>query len=113
MAVTRSPCCSWPAYAAAPETINAPSTASHAQYMPLPCSTRRTLPVKKRVKSRSVVTVASRSVEVEEAGDRVEVFLQHQHPLVLHDVADLALGVEDVAELARTGGTHLDAGRVA
>src|SRR5512143_668750 len=113
MAVISSPCCSWPAYASAPEPISTPSTASQAQYMRLPCSTRRTLPVKKRVKSRSVVTVASRSVEVEEAGDRVEVLLEHEHPLVLHDVADLARRVEDVAELARAGGADLDAGRVA
>ena len=57
--------------------------------------------------------MASRSVEVEELRHRVQLLLEQQHALVLEDVADLAVGIEHVAELARAGRADLDARRVA
>src|SRR5512140_449715 len=93
--------------------MSVPSSPSQPQYIALPRSTSRRLPVAKRVNSRTVVTVASGRVEVEEPRHGIEVLLQHQHPLVLQDVADLALRVEQVAELAGSHRAHLDAGRVA
>src|SRR5262245_11093491 len=36
----------------------------------------------------------------------------HKHPLVFEDVANLAVGIENVSELAGAGGTHFEARRI-
>src|SRR5512144_1673128 len=100
MAVTERPTVIWVAYACMPETINASSRNTHRRYHGPPRSTRRMLPAVNREKRWTVVlTRTSRSVEVEELRHGVQVFLQHHDALVLDDVADLAVGIEQVPEL--------------
>src|SRR5450756_897036 len=60
-----------------------------------------------------MLTASSRSVEVEELGHGVQFLLEDEHPLVLDHVPDLALRIQQVAELPRTDRAHLDARRVA
>src|SRR5512135_499095 len=69
--------------------------------------------VANRAGPRYTQTLRLRCIEVEELRHRVQFFLQHHHPLLVDDVANLAVGVEQVAELARADGADLDAGGVA
>src|SRR6266511_2114485 len=52
-------------------------------------------------------------IEVEKPRYRIQLFLEHQHALVFDDVTDFAIGIQDVAELARSHGADLHARRVA
>src|SRR5688500_12708810 len=55
---------------------------------------------------------SSQTEEVEEARPRVQLALEHEHTLVLEHVAHLGIGIAQVAELAGTDRTDLDAGGV-
>src|SRR5437868_14325970 len=113
MAVTPRPTVICPVYAAIPETISRQRIAIHVQYIRPPVVTTRKLPDTKRAKWPAISTDTSRSVEVEELRHRPQLFLQEEYALVLEDVADLAVGIEHVAELARAGRARLDARRIA
>src|SRR4029078_2703446 len=94
-------------------TTGPPPTLPHASRPPR--ETTLPLPITKRVNrpTLDMGTSRLRSIKVEELADRVELRLEEQHALVLEDVADLAVGIEHVAELARPGRAHLDAGVIA
>src|SRR5450759_3679098 len=73
----------------------------------------RAVPVTKLLVFRmKLMTSASQPVVVEEFRLRVQFFLQDVHALVLDDVADLALRVEEVAELASAHRANLHALRI-
>src|SRR5947209_6874890 len=93
--------------------MSSPSTATQAQYIAPPHVTRPTLTRTNRANCLSIATVPSRSIEVEELRHRVQLLLEEEYPLVLEDVADLALGIEHVAELARAGRTGFETRRIA
>src|SRR5579872_6272234 len=94
-----------------PDTMSSSSSVIHIQYTDPPVVTTRTLPVTKRVKWLTVDTLGS--IEVEELRHGFQFFLQEQHALVLEDVANLAVGVEHVAEFPGAGRARLDARRIA
>src|SRR5664279_3507433 len=58
------------------------------------------------------LTGFSSGIEVEKPRERIQFFLEHQDPLVLDDVADLACRVQNIAELASANGADLHAGWV-
>src|SRR6516164_8479708 len=115
MLVVIRPCCIWWIHAASPAAIASTRNATHVQYHAFPRSTMRKLPTTNSPNARSDLTRAppSQAVEVEETRPRVELVLEHEHALVLEDVADLAVRIAQVPELARTDRTNLDARRIA
>src|SRR5579871_5967010 len=50
---------------------------------------------------RSMLSAFSSRIKVEEPRQGVQLLLEDEHPLVLDDVADLAVFVQEVAELSR------------
>src|SRR4029079_14429970 len=114
MAVTPRPTVICPVYAAIPDAISNRRRAIRVQYIRPPRETTLPLPITKRVNrpTLDMGTSRLRSIEVEKLRHRVELLLEEQHALVLEDVADLAVGIEHVAELARAGRAHLDAGGI-
>src|SRR5205823_9380698 len=107
------PVCTCRAYANAPETIRTPKNASHVQYIRLPRRISFRLPRAKPLNRRMLLTALSGCIEVEEPRDRIQFLFQDEHAFVLDDVADLAIGIEDVAEFARPHRTSFDAGGIA
>src|ERR1017187_7247584 len=73
----------------------------------------RKLPRAKPPKSRMLFTGLSCGIEVEEPRYRVQFLFQNQHTLVLDDVADFAVFVEEVPELASAHRANFDARRIA
>src|SRR5579872_5437635 len=60
-----------------------------------------------------LLTAASGCIEVEEPRERIQFLFEHQHALIFDDVADLAGGVENVAEFPRAHRANLHARRIA
>src|SRR3954465_6118078 len=60
-------------------------------------------------KSNTAIFAPSRCVEVVETWLRVQLLFEHEHAFVLHDVANLAVGIEEVPEFARADGADLHA----
>src|ERR1017187_1981822 len=92
--------------------MSAPRNASHIQYARLPRRISFRLPRAKPLNRRMLSTAVSCGIEVEKPRYRVQFLFEHQHALVLDDVADLAIGVEDVAEFARPHRADFHTGRI-
>src|SRR5512139_2126135 len=101
-------CC---AYATPPAATIRSRKATHALYALPPLSTCRTQPF--RNSRMPDMGASSRRVEVVELRVGGELLLEDEDALRLHHLADLALGVEEVAELARADGADLHARGVA
>src|SRR5512142_617111 len=110
MLVAMSPSRACTAYAIAPTAMDASRNAIQAQYPRFPRTTSRPQPLRN---SLTPDMAASGRVEVVELRVRGELLLEDEHPLGLHHLADLALRVEEVAELPRADRADLDARRVA
>src|ERR1039458_4054132 len=93
--------------------MSAPRNASHVQYIRLPRRISFRLPRVNPPNKRMLLPARSGSIEVKEPRDGVQLLFQNQHAFVLDDVADLAMGIEDVAELTRAHRADFDAGGVA
>src|SRR5947199_9221482 len=109
MAVRPRPVCTCRAYANAPETINAPRNASHVQYIRLPREISFKLPRVNPLNRRMLLTALSGCIKIKEPRDGIQFLFEDEHAFVLDDVADLAIGIEDVAEFARTDRADFDA----
>src|SRR5437764_734110 len=92
--------------------MSAPNTASQVQYIRSPLVTTATLPETNRENRRMKITGPSRSVEVEELRHGVQFLFEQHHALVFEDVADLAVGIEQVAEFPRAGRARFDTRRI-
>src|ERR1700693_1946843 len=109
MLVTIRPCWNWSTYASPPQTMSARSRGSHAQYAFPPRRPSRMLVDK----NWNGPIVALEPIEVEELRLGLELALQHEDALLVDDARDLALGIEQVAELAGADRADLDARRIA